>query len=74
MRSVPEEAGTILRNISEFFVLLYFRKGTCRAQDAGKIAFLGTIPGLAALAVAEYQFCDLEVRMKPRPISRIKKA
>lgn len=70
----PQEAGTILRNVSEFFVILYFRKGICRAQDAGKIVFLGTIPGFAALAVAEYQFCYLEVYTKPWPISRVKKA
>lgn len=66
----PKEAGTILRNISEvFFVIIYFRKGICRAWDAGKIVFLGTLPRLAALAVAEYQFCYLEVYMKHWPIS-----
>lgn len=45
-------------------------------QSMGRwqIVFLGTLPRLAALAVAEYQFCYLEVYMKHWPISRVKKA
>lgn len=65
----PEEAGTVLRNVPEVFVALYFRKGVCRAGDAGKIVFLGTVPGLAALSSAECQLCYPEVYMKHWSVS-----
>lgn len=45
----PGEAGTFLRNDSEFFITLFFRKGVCRALDVSKVAFRGTVPLLASV-------------------------